>query len=195
MMRGRCRGCRRCPRRGRSCRTVMQFSRLDITTMRPTAIARISPGRPRQISPHGPGHDVGRNSTLCTATRQDDRTRSRGSIIVDELAQHTMIPVPRSMAYNMAKAAIDQMARTAAIELVEERIRVNIIHPGWMDAPGEKRCRRTVAPAVKSTMESSGSARRDRPRRMIFLCDPASDYITGSTSESMAAQRCRGQPC
>ena len=34
------------------------------------------------------------------------------------------------MAYNMAKAAIDHMARTAAIELASNRIRVNIVHPG-----------------------------------------------------------------
>jgi len=43
------------------------------------------------------------------------------------------------MAYNMAKAAIDHMARTAATELFRYRIRVNVIHPGWIDTPGERK--------------------------------------------------------
>ena len=31
------------------------------------------------------------------------------------------------------------MARTAATELCSKRIRVNIIHPGWIDTPGERK--------------------------------------------------------
>ncbi len=52
---------------------------------------------------------------------------------------HAVIPFPTAMAYNMSKAAIDQMARTAAIELVGHGIRVNVFHPGWIDTPGERK--------------------------------------------------------
>lgn len=52
---------------------------------------------------------------------------------------HAVIAIPTAMAYNMAKAAIDHMARTAAIELAPHRIRINIIHPGWIDTPGERK--------------------------------------------------------
>ena len=62
----------------------------------------------------------------------------RGSIVVVS-SPHAYVAVPQSMAYNMSKAAIDHMARTAAIELVEHKIRVNIVTPGWIDTPGERK--------------------------------------------------------
>ena len=48
-----------------------------------------------------------------------------GGALLGIRSPHAYVPVPRSMAYNMAKAALDQMARTAAVELIEHRIRVN----------------------------------------------------------------------
>lgn len=119
--------------------------------------------------------------TLRAATRQMISQGGGGSIVVIS-SPHAFIPVPRSMPYNMAKAAIDQMARTAAIELVEHRIRVNIVHPGWIDTPGERKF------ASDEQIEKAGAklpwGRLGRPeeiaRGVVFLCDPASDYITGS---------------
>ena len=96
---------------------------------------------------------------------------------------HAHEPMPGAMAYNMAKAANDQMARTAAVELVQHRIRVNIIHPGWIDTPGERKF------FSEETLAERGAAlpwgRLGKPseigRGVVFLCDPASQYITGST--------------
>lgn len=104
-----------------------------------------------------------------------------GSIVVVS-SPHAYTAVPRSMPYNMAKAAIDQMARTAAIELAEHRVRVNIVTPGWIDTPGERKF------ASDETIRKSGQKlpwqRLGTPqeigRGVVFLCDPASDYITGS---------------
>jgi glucose 1-dehydrogenase len=104
-----------------------------------------------------------------------------GSIVVIS-SPHAWQPIPRSMAYNMAKGAIDQMARTAAIELAEHRIRVNILHPGWIDTPGERKF------ASDEQIAQAGDKlpwrRLGRPdeigRGVVFLCDPRSDYMTGS---------------
>ncbi|MEL6899088.1 MAG: SDR family oxidoreductase, partial [Planctomycetota bacterium] len=52
---------------------------------------------------------------------------------------HAHMAIPGAMAYNMAKAANDQMAKTAAVELAQHDIRVNLIHPGWIDTPGERK--------------------------------------------------------
>ena len=87
------------------------------------------------------------------------------------------------MAYNMAKAATDQMAHTAATELIDHRIRVNMVHPGWIDTPGERKF------ASEDTIKISGPklpwGRMGQPeeigRGVVFLCDPASDYMTGSS--------------
>jgi glucose 1-dehydrogenase len=103
-----------------------------------------------------------------------------GSIVVIS-SPHAWQPIPRSMAYNMSKGAIDQMARTAAIELAEHRIRVNILHPGWIDTPGERKF------ASDEQLAQAGEKlpwrRLGRPeeigRGVVFLCDPRSDYMTG----------------
>ena len=111
-----------------------------------------------------------------------DRSGVGGSVVIVS-SPHAYVAVPRSMAYNMSKAAIDHMARTAAIELVEHKIRVNIITPGWIDTPGERKF------ASDETIRSAGEKlpwkRLGTPqeigRGVVFLCDPASDYITGSS--------------
>jgi glucose 1-dehydrogenase len=105
-----------------------------------------------------------------------------GNIVVIS-SPHAHMPMPGAMAYNMAKAANDQMARTAAVELASHRIRVNIIHPGWIDTPGERKF------FQEETLQSEGAKLpwgrlgqiREIGRGAVFLCDPKSEYITGST--------------
>jgi glucose 1-dehydrogenase len=109
--------------------------------------------------------------------------QGQGGAIIGVSSPHAFIPVARSMAYNMAKAAVDQMAKTAALELAEHRIRVNLVHPGWTDTPGERRS------AGEDELAKAGAdlvwGRLARPeeiaRGVVFMCDPASDYITGSS--------------
>ncbi len=95
---------------------------------------------------------------------------------------HAYVPIPRSMAYNMSKAAIDQMARTAAMELVEHKIRVNIVTPGWIDTPGERKFAsdETIVRASEKLPWQRMGQPAEIGRGVVFLCDPASDYMTGS---------------
>ena len=119
---------------------------------------------------------------MRAATRQMISQGQGGSIVVIS-SPHAYLPIPMAMAYNMAKAAIDQMARTAAIELVDHRIRVNVMHPGWIDTPGERKF--ATEEQIKKAGPKLPWKRLGRPdevaRGIVFLCDPASDYITGST--------------
>ena len=109
--------------------------------------------------------------------------RGEGGSIVVVSSPHANMAVPGSMAYNMAKAAIDHMARTAAVELCSHRIRVNVVHPGWIDTPGERKF------FSDETMAEEGAklpwGRLGQPeeigRGIVFLCDPGSEYVTGST--------------
>lgn len=106
-----------------------------------------------------------------------------GGSLVAVSSPHAFVPVPRSMAYNMAKAAVDHMAKTAAIELVPHRIRVNVVHPGWIDTPGERRF--TSEEQIAESAKQLPWKRLGRPdeiaRAVLFLSDPASEYITGSS--------------
>lgn len=107
----------------------------------------------------------------------------QGGNLVVVSSPHALMAIPGSMAYNMAKAAIDQMARTAAVELAQYRIRVNIVHPGWIDTPGERKF------FSEETLREQGAKlpwgrlgkSEEIGRGVAFLCDPENEYITGST--------------
>ncbi len=104
-----------------------------------------------------------------------------GSIVIVS-SPRAFMPHPGSMAYNMAKAAIDQMVRTAATELAGERIRVNGIHPGWIDTPGERKFLSETALARYADDLPWG--RLGEPSEIAcgiaFLLSDAADYMTGS---------------
>lgn len=96
---------------------------------------------------------------------------------------HAFVPVPRALPYNMAKAALDMMVRTAAIELAEHRIRVNAVHPGWIDTPGERKFatdEQIAASGKKLPLGRLGTP-EEIARGVVFLSDPESQYITGSS--------------
>jgi glucose 1-dehydrogenase len=109
--------------------------------------------------------------------------QGQGGNIVVVSSPHAIQAFPRCMAYNMAKAAIDQMARTAALELAPHRIRVNIVHPGWTDTLGERKyfteeeIRQGGAELPLGRLAKPGEIARG----ILFLVDPGSEYVTGTT--------------
>lgn len=117
------------------------------------------------------------------ASAQQMVKQDRGGSIVIVSSPHAVIAIPTSMAYNMAKAAIDHMARTAAIELVSHRIRVNIVHPGWIDTPGERKF--FTEEQIQSGAKKLPWGRLGTPDEIAngicFVLSDAADYMTGST--------------
>lgn len=117
-----------------------------------------------------------------TAARTMVEADHGGSIVVVS-SPHAVIPIPTAMAYNMAKAAIDHMARTAAIELAKHRIRVNVVHPGWIDTPGERKF--FTDQQLAEGARSIPWGRLGRPEEIgglvTFVMSDACDYMTGST--------------
>jgi glucose 1-dehydrogenase len=120
---------------------------------------------------------------LMRAATQQMIKQGDGGAIVIVSSPHAFIPAPRAMAYNMSKAAIEHAARTAAIEVAEYRVRINVIQPGWTDTPGERKF------ASEETLQSAGAkiplGRLGSPEEMadgiLFLCDPKHDYMTGAS--------------
>jgi len=116
------------------------------------------------------------------AAQQMLKQTSRGRITVIS-SPHAIIPFPTAMAYNMAKAAIDHMARTAAIELVREGIRVNVFHPGWIDTPGERKFfteDQLAEGAASLPMGRLGSA-EEMAHGVCFTLSDEAEYMTGTT--------------
>src|SRR5437588_1159314 len=119
---------------------------------------------------------------LRASARQMIKQGQGGNVVLVSSAQ-ARVAHPSCMAYNMAKAAIDQMGRTAALELAPHRIRVNIIYPGWTDTPGERKFFTEEVLRQRSAALPAGRLAQPEEiaRGILFLVDPASDYITGST--------------
>lgn len=107
--------------------------------------------------------------------------QGQGGAVVIVSSPHADIAFPNCMAYNMAKAAQDQMARTAAMELLPHKIRVNIVHPGWTDTPGERKFfSEEDLLRAGTTLPVGRLARPDEiARGVLFLVDPAAEYING----------------
>jgi len=119
---------------------------------------------------------------LRAATRQMIQQGQGGNVVLVSSAQ-ARVAHPSCMAYNMAKAAIDQMGRTAALELAPYRIRVNIIYPGWTDTPGERKFFTEEVLRSRSALLPAGrlASTEEIAHGILFLVDPESEYITGST--------------
>ena len=114
--------------------------------------------------------------------RQMVRQGQGGKIVVVS-SVHAEHPFGGSMAYNMAKRAIDAMALTMASELAPHRINVNVLHPGWIDTPGERKF------ATEEELSAEGKripwGRLGTPMEMgrcvAFLASDDAEYVTGAT--------------
>ena len=84
--------------------------------------------------------------------------------------------------YSAAKAGLNQLMMSIAVELTPHLINVNAIEPGWIDTPGEHRT------FSDEDIEAEGrklpwgrlGLPEDIGKAAVFLCSDSADYITGS---------------
>ena len=107
--------------------------------------------------------------------------QGRGGSILFISSVHAFIPVPTALAYNTAKAGMNHMAATIAAELLEHRIRANVIEPGWIDTPGERKfaTEEQIREGGKKLPWGSLGTVEDIGRAATFLCSDAADYVNG----------------
>jgi glucose 1-dehydrogenase len=116
----------------------------------------------------------------ATCARMIEQGQGGSAVIVS--SPHAQIAFPNCMAYNMAKAALDQMMRTAATELLPHKIRVNAVYPGWTDTPGERKffTEEAIRKAAGGLPWGRLATADEIARAVLFLAEPGSDYITGT---------------
>ena len=116
------------------------------------------------------------------AAQQMIKQGTGGSMVVVS-SPHAVIPIPTAAAYNMAKAAIDHMSRTAAIELAQHRIRVNVVHPGWIDTPGERKffSEEQLDQGAKNIPWGRMGQPEEIGNLVTFMMSDLCEYMTGST--------------
>lgn len=115
------------------------------------------------------------------AARQMVQQGGGGSIVFIS-SVHAVRGYASAVIYNAAKAAVNHMARTVALELAPHRIRVNWIEPGWVNTEGEQ----IVFGADVAEREGSKllwgrlADPREIARGVAFLASEDASYVTGS---------------
>lgn len=107
---------------------------------------------------------------------------SRGKIIIISSILAEKAP-PANAAYNMAKAAINHLGETMAAELASFNINVNVINPGWIDTPGERKYATEEdlkTGANRIPWKRLGTA-EDVGKAVAYLASDDADYVTGAT--------------
>jgi NAD(P)-dependent dehydrogenase (short-subunit alcohol dehydrogenase family) len=64
--------------------------------------------------------------------------RQGGGSIVHSGSAHTTLPKRNLAAYCASRGALLMLTRQMAVEYLNDRIRVNLVNPGWVDTPGER---------------------------------------------------------
>lgn len=105
-----------------------------------------------------------------------------GGAIVIVSSVHSFRPYAGASAYNGAKAAVNQMAATWALELSPHRIRVNVLEPGWTDTPGERAyfTEQQLAEGAGQVPLGRLAEPDEMAKAVAFLASDEASYITGS---------------
>lgn len=106
----------------------------------------------------------------------------RGKVVLVSSIMGVQPLSDRATAYSMAKAAVVQLGKCLAAELCPQRINVNVVLPGWIDTPGERKWTSSERMAeLEPQMPWGRLGTPDDVGAVIgFLCSDAADYMTGS---------------
>jgi len=117
------------------------------------------------------------------AASQQMVKQEQGGAITVISSPHAVLAIPTAMAYNMSKAAIDHMVRTAAIELVSKKVRVNTFHPGWIDTPGERKffTEEQLKEGGQNLPMGRLGTSEEMAKGIAFTLSDDAAYMTGST--------------
>jgi NAD(P)-dependent dehydrogenase (short-subunit alcohol dehydrogenase family) len=117
------------------------------------------------------------------------KAQQQGSIIMTSSIQG-LAALPGTTAYTTSKHALVGMMKGAALELAEHGIRVNAVHPGYVETPMMDAIHKAVVPdapeqfkaAIAESVPMKRYATADEIARLIlFLGSDDSGYSTGSS--------------
>jgi hypothetical protein len=105
------------------------------------------------------------------------------SIVIVSSVVSRFVAVDQPLSYNLAKAAMVQLAQYFAVTLGPRQIRVNVVSPGATVKPESEKfyAANTGLQALYETASPLGrlGTARDVANVIEFLCSPASSFVTG----------------
>jgi len=108
--------------------------------------------------------------------------QNTGGVMVFVSSVHVPFPYANCADYNIAKAGGHALAMTLAAELAKHRIRVNVVEPGWVDTPGERKWSSEEDIAREGAKLPWGrlATIQEVGQAVAFLASEKAEYITGS---------------
>ncbi|KAI1348773.1 NAD(P)-binding protein [Xylaria sp. FL0043] len=109
---------------------------------------------------------------------------TRGSIVnIGSIA--SVIALPNMVQYNTAKHGVLGISKTAALDLVNDGIRVNCVCPAWTSTPMIEKASEMFPGWEEAMKQQIPMGRLALPQEIaetiLFLCSPKSSYVTGSS--------------
>src|SRR5580704_826080 len=128
--------------------------------------------------------DIDLLGTFNTCRAAYAHLRKPGASVISISASHATIPIAHQAHVCAAKAGVDLLTRTLAIEWGPEGIRANCITPGPTDDTEGMR-RLAPTPEIRQRVEQGVPLRRfgtkdELADLALFLCSSAARYITGA---------------
>ena len=162
--------------------TVEQYGRIDIVV---NGAAGNFLSRAEELSPNGFGTvvDIDLKGTFNVCRAAFDELKKRGGCVLNISATLQYLGTPMQAHAAAAKAGVDSLTRTLAVEWGGYGVRVNAVAPGPIeDTEGMKRL---LAPALKDKLRHRIPLRRfgrvrDIEHAAVFLCSDAASFINGA---------------
>ncbi len=154
-------------------RVMGEYGRLDVLVNLAGGLTRYKPATEHTLEDWH--HEVGNNllsAFLCARAAFPRMKEAGGGAIINFSRAGT--PQANMVAYNCAKAGVDALTRTLALEVRDYGIRVNAVAPGLVDTA-------TNLEAMKPKDLKKWTKREDIARVVVFLASDAAAGITGQT--------------
>jgi len=128
--------------------------------------------------------DIDLLGTFNTCRAAFDWLRKPGASVISISATFAFMPAAYQAHVGAAKAGVDTLSKTLAIEWASSGVRVNVISPGPIDdtegirrlAPGQEARRRAMAAIPLGRF----GTRDEIAGLALFLCSDAASFITGA---------------
>lgn len=110
--------------------------------------------------------------------------RAGGGKMVNIGSMMSIFGASFTTAYAASKGGIVQMTRALATAWARDNIQVNAVLPGWIDTALTRGARKDVKGLHERVLARTPAGRWGEPKDLsgiaVFLCSPASDFITGT---------------
>lgn len=122
------------------------------------------------------------NFQIIQAVARKMAAAKRGGRMVIASSGHGRMVFKGTLAYDVSKAALNQLMRAAAVDLIEHGIRLNAVEIGWTHTPGERQWfTEEEQNDLSRTIPIGRSADADEIAAVFeFLLSDAASYVVGS---------------